>query len=293
MIKILQTATHFHLAPTPLIMWTIGIHALKYEIRLILEFKEQYDDGELSILSSSIGHWLCEDVDADCRLNLMANFAYYKSFYFLREVVDKKPLFETEEYWNSVLEEADHLKDLTFNNFEYHYNNQCDVTSPQIEGIKSRNAKIELTFSEAIQESTLRSALEVKTSNGNTLDLTLNLDPEMRIASISSQDLVVGNSYRVCISEELRDLSQNIFDGDYDGNPGGKFEIDITIHGLSARFTSDVQNGNVPTLVSFKDESEVSGTEITSWSWDFGDGTFSTKKDPNMPTHKLEIMMFS
>jgi len=49
---------------------------------------------------------------------------------------------------------------------------------------------------------------------------------------------------------------------------------------LEASFTANVTAGSVPLAVQFTDESIG---DITSWSWDFGDGSTSTEQSPCTP----------
>lgn len=60
---------------------------------------------------------------------------------------------------------------------------------------------------------------------------------------------------------------------------GGYGDVDcVPCSGVSASFTSNVTCGNTPFWVQFNDTS--TGTNITDWYWDFGDGRNSTDKDP-------------
>jgi PKD repeat protein len=60
---------------------------------------------------------------------------------------------------------------------------------------------------------------------------------------------------------------------------GGYGDVDCIPCGeVIASFTSNVTCGNTPFWVQFNDTS--TGTNITSWYWDFGDGRNSTDKNP-------------
>jgi gliding motility-associated-like protein len=48
----------------------------------------------------------------------------------------------------------------------------------------------------------------------------------------------------------------------------------------SANFSASVTSGCVPLEVSFQDQTTPGSGAITSWFWDFGDGNFSTKRNP-------------
>ncbi len=49
----------------------------------------------------------------------------------------------------------------------------------------------------------------------------------------------------------------------------------------AANFGSDKKGGCFPAIVQFSDSSIAApGTQITSWNWDFGDGTTSTEQNP-------------
>jgi PKD repeat protein len=54
---------------------------------------------------------------------------------------------------------------------------------------------------------------------------------------------------------------------------------------LQADFTADVTSGPVPLSVNFTDQSTG---DITSWSWDFGDGATSTEQNPSHTYTDLE-----
>ena len=49
---------------------------------------------------------------------------------------------------------------------------------------------------------------------------------------------------------------------------------------LKANFTSSLQTGIIPFEVTFGDCSTSGNIPITSWEWDFGDGSSSTEQDP-------------
>ena len=60
---------------------------------------------------------------------------------------------------------------------------------------------------------------------------------------------------------------------------GGYGDVDcVPCSGVTASFTSNVTCGNIPFGVQFNDTS--TGTNITNWFWDFGDGKNSTEKNP-------------
>ena len=48
---------------------------------------------------------------------------------------------------------------------------------------------------------------------------------------------------------------------------------------LQAAFTADLTSGYAPLTVQFSDQSVASGP-ITSYEWDFGDGSTSTRQNP-------------
>lgn len=47
-----------------------------------------------------------------------------------------------------------------------------------------------------------------------------------------------------------------------------------------AAFSADVTSGNAPLAVQFTDESDPGSSPITTWSWDFGDGSTSDQANP-------------
>jgi len=62
-------------------------------------------------------------------------------------------------------------------------------------------------------------------------------------------------------------------------NGAGYGDVDCVLcSGVIAGFTSNVTCGNVPFSVQYTDTS--TGTNITSWYWDFGDGMNTTAKNP-------------
>ena len=50
--------------------------------------------------------------------------------------------------------------------------------------------------------------------------------------------------------------------------------------GPTAHFSADPENGPAPLAVQFIDESKSGDRAITSWRWDFGDGTQSEERHP-------------
>lgn len=60
-----------------------------------------------------------------------------------------------------------------------------------------------------------------------------------------------------------------------------------------ANFTVDKREGIAPLAVTFGDRSAAGTSEITSWAWDFGDGTTSTEEDPKHTYTKVGIFEVS
>lgn len=54
----------------------------------------------------------------------------------------------------------------------------------------------------------------------------------------------------------------------------------------TAGFSADPVDGFVPLDVTFADESEANGAEITAWAWEFGDGGTSAEQNP---THSYQL----
>ncbi|MDZ4757891.1 MAG: peptidylprolyl isomerase [Bacteroidota bacterium] len=50
---------------------------------------------------------------------------------------------------------------------------------------------------------------------------------------------------------------------------------------VTADFKSNVQSGNSPLVIAFTDLSTISSSSITSWLWNFGDGTTATEQNPS------------
>lgn len=60
------------------------------------------------------------------------------------------------------------------------------------------------------------------------------------------------------------------------------WNLSLTPVGLFADFTSNTTTGPTPSTINFQDTSTTSEPGgITSWLWDFGDGTTSTQQDPS------------
>ncbi len=53
-----------------------------------------------------------------------------------------------------------------------------------------------------------------------------------------------------------------------------------TLHNPGPNFTVSALNGSVPFTVQFTDTSQAGTTPIQAWAWEFGDGTRSTKRNP-------------
>jgi len=56
--------------------------------------------------------------------------------------------------------------------------------------------------------------------------------------------------------------------------------ITVNVVPPTAAFSADQPTGFAPQWVHFTDESEVGTSPITSWLWDFADGTYSTEQNP-------------
>jgi gliding motility-associated-like protein len=55
--------------------------------------------------------------------------------------------------------------------------------------------------------------------------------------------------------------------------------VTVSVETLTTQFIQTPANGCGPLLVQFNDQSVSSNGNITSWLWDFGDGSFSTNQD--------------
>ena len=64
------------------------------------------------------------------------------------------------------------------------------------------------------------------------------------------------------------------------------YKYPYTIHisrdylAMKADFSADKTNGNAPLTVNFSDKSTAKHTNISSWQWNFGDGTTSNEQNP-------------
>ena len=85
------------------------------------------------------------------------------------------------------------------------------------------------------------------------------------------------------IYTETATVSCNEMNGRFDSTQGswGNFYNERTSgfpEVVGAGFTADLTSGPVPLTVNFTDQSTG---DITSWSWDFGDGATSTEQNPS------------
>jgi len=65
---------------------------------------------------------------------------------------------------------------------------------------------------------------------------------------------------------------------------------------VAASFSTDINNGCIPVCSNFRDLSITSQDTISNWSWDFGDGNYSTLKNPghcyaNPGTYSVKLIV--
>ena len=111
--------------------------------------------------------------------------------------------------------------------------------------------------------------------NTNKIALSVNLQPQ------DAQFLALNNYWNTTDTSVIDSM---IYDRNDDLAIGGYVTYipfltephpDTPIYGTD--FTADVNTGEVPLIVNFTD---LTKDDVTSWSWDLGDGSTSTEKDP-------------
>ena len=65
-----------------------------------------------------------------------------------------------------------------------------------------------------------------------------------------------------------------------------KYEIQSSIAGITANFSTSTTSGTQPLIVQFTDTSTTTDATIDSWAWDFGEGNTSALQSPD---HTYEI----
>jgi len=70
---------------------------------------------------------------------------------------------------------------------------------------------------------------------------------------------------------------------------GGGANTDIKfLQSVTALFTSDVNDGEVPLPVQFINQSTMNGTNVINYNWNFDNGTTSTLKDPSVTFNDIK-----
>lgn len=109
-----------------------------------------------------------------------------------------------------------------------------------------------------------------KLANPNATPLPGNTNPEWYMLTEGSP--AIGKAL------SIQDVLEDFFGKSRDDLPdigGHEFAVET----ISAKFSATPLTGLAPLKVTFKDESTAS-QPITSWFWDFGDGSISTDKNP-------------
>lgn len=124
--------------------------------------------------------------------------------------------------------------------------------------------------------------------NGSECDKFFNIFVEPEFADTTANNFYLKYSSKIIdagsneLSNEDNDI--NGFPRISDGNNDGLDFIDIGAYEysfpLKADFSADTTNAIGPISVQFEDKSKAINTEITSWLWDFGDGSQSEEASP-------------
>jgi PKD repeat protein/pimeloyl-ACP methyl ester carboxylesterase len=83
-------------------------------------------------------------------------------------------------------------------------------------------------------------------------------------------------------SSSMSDIYINIKGKYFENNLMNRYTVHISRYALkmNADFSSDKTSGSSPLTVNFSDQSTAKYTTISSWHWDFGDGTTSNEQHP-------------